>query len=194
MTDLVRCEWPGDDPLMTEYHDREWGTPLRDDRKLFEFLVLEGAQAGLSWQTILRKRDGYRRAFDNFDADKIAEYGDADVDRLMADAGIVRHRQKINATIGNARAVMALRDEFGFTDFLWSFVGGTPIDNQRTAEDETPATSPESEAMSKEMRRRGFRFVGPSICYAFMQAAGLVNDHLITCFRYWEVREEFSRL
>ena len=194
MTDLVRCEWPGDDPLMIEYHDREWGTPLRDDRKLFEFLILEGAQAGLSWQTILRKRDGYRRAFDSFDMDKIAAYGDADVDRLMADAGIVRHRQKINAAIGNARAVLALRDECGLSDFVWSFVGGTPVDNRRTAGDEAPATSPESEAMSKEMRRRGFKFVGPTICYAFMQAAGLVNDHLITCFRYWEIREESFRL
>ena len=194
MTDLVRCEWPGNDPLMIEYHDREWGTPLRDDRKLFEFLILEGAQAGLSWQTILRKRESYRRAFDNFDADKIAAYGVADVDRLMADSGIVRHRQKINAAIGNARAVVALRDKCSLADFVWSFVGDTPIDNRRTAEDEVPATSPESEAMSKEMRRRGFRFVGPTICYAFMQAAGLVNDHLITCFRYEEVREEFFRL
>ena len=192
MTEVQRCEWPGDDPLMAEYHDREWGTPLRDARKLFEFLILEGAQAGLSWQTILRKREGYRRAFDNFDPTRIAIYDDAEVARLMADSEIVRNRQKIMATIGNAKAFLQLEAERGFVDFVWAFVGGMPIDSRRLVGDEAPATSVESEAMSKELRRRGFKFVGPTICYAFMQAAGLVNDHLTTCFRYREIRDELE--
>ena len=189
MTELIRCSWPGDDPLMVEYHDLEWGTPIRDDRKLFEFLILEGAQAGLSWQTILRKREGYRRAFDDFDPARIARYGDDEIAQLLANPDIVRNRRKISAAIGNARALLELRQAGNsFAEFIWSFVGDQPIDNRRTADEDVPATSPESESMSKELRRRGFRFVGPTICYAFMQAAGMVNDHLATCFRHQEIR------
>ena len=189
MTEIQRCHWPGDDPLMIDYHDKEWGTPLHDEGKLFEFLILEGAQAGLSWQTILRKREGYRRAFDGFDPARIARYDEADVARLMSDAEIVRNRQKIMAAIGNARAYLAIQAEGAFADFIWAFVNDKPIDNLRTTGDDVPSTSPESEAMSRELRRRGFRFVGPTICYAFMQAAGLVNDHLVNCFRYNEIRQ-----
>lgn len=190
MADVQRCNWPGADPLMIEYHDLEWGTPLRDDRRLFEFLILEGAQAGLSWQTILRKRDGYRLAFDNFDVARVALYGDGKVTELMANPDIVRNRQKINAAIGNARALLDLeREGDSFSRFVWSFVDGQSIDNRRTDADEMVSTSRESEAMSRELRRRGFRFVGPTICYAFMQAAGLVNDHLVTCFRHQEIRD-----
>ena len=188
---VVRCGWPGDDPLMMAYHDQEWGTPLRDDIRLFEYLLLDGAQAGLSWQTILRKREGYRRAFDGFDPEKIALYGDADVERLLGDAGIVRNRQKIASAIGNAQGFLEVRrDEGSFAGFIWSFVGGRPIDNGWNSHDQVPATSPESEKMSRELRRRGFRFVGPTICYAFMQAAGLVNDHLTECFRYDEIKAQ----
>ncbi len=186
----VRCPWPGADPLMVEYHDTEWGTPLWDDRKLFEYLLLDGAQAGLSWQTILRKREGYRQAFDDFDPQKIARYGAADVSRLLADTAIVRNRQKIVSAIGNAQAFLEVQEREGsFAVFIWSFVGGTPLDRGRSAHEEIPAASPESEAMSRELRRRGFRFVGPVICYAFMQAAGLVNDHLTHCFRYREIKD-----
>ncbi len=180
-----RCPWPGADPLLIEYHDLEWGVPLRDDRKLFEFLLLDGAQAGLSWLTILRKREGYRRAFANFDPHRIAQYGDRDTARLLADPEIVRNRQKIAAAIGNAQALLPVQQEFGsFAEYIWTFVGGRPIKNHWAAAAAVPATSPESQAMSRDLRRRGFRFVGPTICYAFMQAAGLVNDHLSTCFRY----------
>ena len=188
MTELIRCSWPGDDPLMVEYHDLEWGTPIRDDRKLFEFLILEGAQAGLSWQTILRKREGYRRAFDDFDPARIARYGDDEIAQLLANPDIVRNRRKISAAIGNARALLEFGQEDSFSHFIWSFVGDQPIDNRRIADENVPATSPESESMSKELRRRGFRFVGPTICYAFMQAAGMVNDHLAACFRHQEIR------
>lgn len=190
---VVRCGWPGDDPLMIAYHDEEWGTPLRDDIRLFEYLLLDGAQAGLSWQTILRKREGYRRAFEGFDPEKIARYGDADVERLLGDAGIVRNRQKIASAVGNARAFLQVqRDEGSFAGFIWSFVGGRPMDSGRTSPEQVPATSPESEKMSRELRRRGFRFVGPTICYAFMQAAGLVNDHLTECFRYDEIKAQYD--
>ena len=190
MADVKRCDWPGSDPLMIEYHDHEWGTPLRDDRKLFEFLILEGAQAGLSWQTILRKREGYRRAFDNFDPARIAQYGDAEVARLQADPDIVRNRQKIAAAIGNARALLELQNQGdSFSQFIWSFIGGKPVNNCRHDSEDVPSSSAESEAMSRELRRRGFRFVGPTICYAFMQAAGLVNDHQVSCFRHQQVRE-----
>ena len=189
--EIVRCGWPGDDPLMIAYHDLEWGTPLRDDLRLFEYLLLDGAQAGLSWQTILRKREEYRRAFEGFDPEKIAMYGDVDVERLLGDAGIVRNRQKIVSAIGNAQAFLQVqREEESFAGFIWSFVGGRPMDKGRTSHDQVPATSPESEEMSRELRRRGFRFVGPTICYAFMQAAGLVNDHLTECFRYEEIRAQ----
>ncbi len=190
MNDKRRCDWPGSDSLMIAYHDEEWGTPLRDDQKLFEYLLLDGAQAGLSWQTILRKRAGYRRAFDDFDPDRIALYTDADMERLLAETAIVRNRQKIAAAIGNARAFLQIQEtEYSFAHFIWSFVGGETVDNARPVGNDVPATSPESESMSKELRRRGFRFVGPTICYAFMQAAGLVNDHLTSCFRYNEIRE-----
>lgn len=189
MPEPMRCPWAGDDPLMIEYHDREWGVPEYSGRKLFELLLLEGAQAGLSWQTILRKREGYRRAFDDFDPGKIAHYGDDAVTRLLGDPEIVRNRLKVAAAIGNARYFLeAERGEGGFSGLIWDFVGGQPVDNRRTSHDEVPALSPQSEGMSRELRRRGFRFVGPTICYAFMQAAGLVNDHLTTCFRYNQVK------
>jgi DNA-3-methyladenine glycosylase I len=173
---------------MLRYHDMEWGVPLHDDRALFELLVLEGAQAGLSWETVLRRREGYRRAFDNFDAARIALYTATDVERLMQDSGIIRNRAKINATIDNARAVPAIRAEFGSLDaYLWRFVGGKPQQNAFRGLSEMAPTTLESVALSKDLERRGFRFVGPTICYAFMEAAGLVNDHLVTCFRYSEL-------
>jgi DNA-3-methyladenine glycosylase I len=173
---------------MLRYHDVEWGVPSHDDRHLFEMLILEGAQAGLSWSTILNKRENYLRAFDGFDFEKIARYGDSDIARLLADAGIVRNRAKIEATIGNARALLAVRDEFGsFDAYIWRFVGATPKRNAFRSLRDLPASTPTSDAMSKNLRQRGFRFVGPTICYAFMQAVGMVNDHDVTCFRYEEV-------
>jgi DNA-3-methyladenine glycosylase I len=185
---MYRCGWAGEDPLMVAYHDQEWGTPLHDDRGLFEFLVLEGAQAGLSWFTILRKREAYRRAFDGFDPRIVAAYGPEDVARLLADAGIVRNRLKIAATIANAQAVLAVQEAFGSLDrYLWQFVDGTPIHNRWETMSELPTQSPESVAMSKALKQRSFRFVGPTICYAFMQAVGMVNDHLVGCFRHREL-------
>ena len=183
-----RCGWPGADPLYLHYHDREWGVPIRDERRLFELLCLEGAQAGLAWITILRKREGYRRAFEGWDPEVIAGWGDAEVATLMGDAGIVRNRAKILAAIANARGVLALRSGAGLSDHLWSFVGGEPRINQWAAMGEIPASTPESEAMSRDLRKRGFGFVGPTICYAFMQSAGLVNDHEVGCFRWAEVQ------
>jgi DNA-3-methyladenine glycosylase I len=183
-----RCEWAGEEALYVAYHDHEWGVPSHDDRYLFEMLVLEGAQAGLSWATILRKREGYRSAFAGFDADAVARFGANDVERLMGDPGIVRNRMKIESTIGNARAVLNVREEMGSLDaLLWSFVDGRPRQNRWRSLRELPAETAQSRAMSKELKRRGFRFVGPTICYAFMQAAGLVNDHVLECFRYEEV-------
>ena len=184
-----RCGWAVEnDPLYLAYHDEEWGVPQRDDRALYELLVLEGAQAGLSWSTILHKRDGYRRAFAGFDIEAVAGFGDRDVDRLLADAGIVRNRLKVASAIGNARAVLALHEERGsFADYLWEFVDGEPIVGRWTELRAIPAETAESRAMSKDLKRRGFRFVGPTICYAFMQATGLVNDHLTSCFRYAEL-------
>jgi DNA-3-methyladenine glycosylase I len=184
VTELRRCPWAGADPLYLAYHDTEWGVPIRDPHRLFELLCLEGAQAGLAWITILRKRDGYRSAFDGFDAAHIAAYTDADHERLMADSRIVRNRAKIAAFIGNARAWLALDDPAGL---LWSFVGGQPLKNRWRAMGDIPSETDASRAMSKELRRLGMRFVGPTICYAFMQSAGLVNDHLVDCFRYEEV-------
>lgn len=181
---LVRCAWAGSNPLDVAYHDTVWGVPQRDPTTLFEFLILEGAQAGLSWSTILAKREGYRRAFAGFDATVVAGFGDGDVERLLGDAGIVRNRSKINSAIGNARAWLALDDPVGH---LWSFVDGAPIDNAFTATGQVPASEDRSTAMSKDLKRRGFRFVGPTICYAFMQACGMVNDHLVTCFRHDQV-------
>jgi DNA-3-methyladenine glycosylase I len=185
---MQRCHWAGDDPQMIAYHDREWGVPLHDDRALFELLILEGAQAGLSWSTILRKRENYRTAFDRFDAGKVAGYNERRIARLMADAGIVRNRLKIESTIQNARSFLAVQRECGsFDAHIWKFVEGRPIQNQRRGMGDVPASSKESDAMSKDLRRRGFRFVGSTICYAFMQSAGMVNDHLISCFRYPEL-------
>jgi len=173
---------------MVRYHDEEWGVPSRDDAHLFEMLVLEGAQAGLSWATILRKREGYRRAFAGFDIDRVARFDARRIDRLLANPGIVRNRAKIESAVTNARAVRAVRREHGSLDaYLWAFVDDAPIRNTWRTLDETPAETIESGAMSKELKRRGFRFVGPTICYAFMQAVGMVNDHLTTCFRYREV-------
>jgi DNA-3-methyladenine glycosylase I len=184
----VRCAWPGADPLNLEHHDVEWGVPSRDRRHLFELLTLEGAQAGLSWTTILRKREGYRKAFAGFEPERVAAFGPADVDRLMLDAGIVRNRSKIEATIDNARAILALEASgTGFVDHLWSFVGGKPIQNRFERMGELPAETAQSKAMSKDLKARGFRFVGPTILYAFMQSAGLVNDHQLDCYRYAEV-------
>lgn len=180
-----RCEWArGADALMRAYHDEEWGTPSRDERHLFEMLTLEGAQAGLSWQTILRKRDGYRTAFVGFDLERVAGFGPGDAERLLSDTGIVRNRAKIAATIGNARAWLALRD--GGSDpveHLWSFVGGAPMVNRFERLSDLPAETAESKVMSRDLLRRGFRFVGPTICYAFMQATGMVDDHTLDCFR-----------
>lgn len=179
-----RCHW-AQKPLMAEYHDKEWGRPVHDDRVLFEFLILEGAQAGLSWETILNKRENYRRAFDNFDAKKIARYDGRKVRQLLADAGIVRNRLKISATISNAEAFLAVQKEFGtFDKYIWQFVGGRPKKNDWSGSRGIPARSSESDAMSKDLKRRGFRFVGTTICYAFMQAVGMVNDHARDCFRY----------
>lgn len=178
-----RCPWAVDDPLYTAYHDQEWGVPSHDDRHLFEMLNLEGAQAGLSWITILRKRENYRRAFANWDAAKIARFGEKDFARLMGDAGIVRNRLKIRATIGNAKAFLNLRKEFGsFDRYIWQFVGGKPMRSPRRAMGDVPASTPESDAMSRDLKRRGFRFVGSTICYAYMQATGMVNDHVDSCF------------
>ena len=180
-----RCSWVTNDPLYLAYHDTEWGVPEYDDRKLFELLILEGAQAGLSWSTILKKRENYRAAFDNFDAEKIARYGDRKVQQLLANAGIVRNRLKVAATIRNAKALLAVQKEFGtFDKYIWQFVSGKPIQNARRSLKDIPARSGESDAMSKDLLQRGFKFVGSTICYAFMQAAGMVNDHTVDCFRY----------
>ena len=188
MTDHPRCAWCGADPLYRAYHDEEWGVPLRDERALFEFLTLEGAQAGLSWFTILKKREGYRRAFDHFDIERIARYTEADVARLMADAGIVRNRLKIESTVVNARAALKLRDEFGGLDtYFWRFVDGRPIVNAWHDIGQVPARTALSDAMSKDMKQRGFKFVGSTILYAHMQATGMVNDHTVDCFRYAEL-------
>lgn len=182
------CEWPSGDPLMIEYHDTEWGVPVHDDRRLFEFLVLDAAQAGLSWRTVLRKRENYRRAFAEFDPERVARFTRRDVERLLRDPGIVRNRLKVESAVHNARAMLAVREESGsFDEYIWSFTGGKTIRNAWRRLDQLPAESKESRSMSKDMRRRGFRFCGPVICYAFMQAAGLVNDHLVHCFRYREV-------
>jgi DNA-3-methyladenine glycosylase I len=188
-TTKTRCEWGiQDDPLYLAYHDEEWGVPSHDDRHLFELLILEGAQAGLSWRTILRKRDGYRTAFSGFDPAKVARFEARRVERLMQDSGIVRNRLKIESTVANAKATLAVQEELGSLDaYLWTFVGGGPKRNRWKRLGEIPAETQESRAMSKDLVRRGFRFVGPTICYAFMQACGLVNDHVVSCFRYREV-------
>jgi DNA-3-methyladenine glycosylase I len=182
----TRCEWvPAGDPLYVAYHDDEWGVPSHDDRHLFELLTLEGAQAGLSWATILRKREGYRTAFAGFDPAVVARFGSRDVERLLGDSAIVRNRLKIESAVGNAQRVLEVQDELGSLDvYLWSFVGGAPLVGRWRTIGEIPAETAESRTMSKDLKRRGFRFVGPTVCYAFMQAVGLVNDHVTTCFRY----------
>lgn len=185
--DLIRCGWAKND-VSIAYHDREWGVPVHDDRALFEFLILEGAQAGLSWDTILKKRESYRSAFDRFDAQKIARYDRRKVQSLLREEGIVRNRLKIAATVQNAGAFLTVQKEFGsFDRYIWQFVGGTPRVNAWTSVREVPASTAESDAMSKDLKKRGFTFVGSTICYAFMQATGMVNDHLVECFRYREV-------
>jgi DNA-3-methyladenine glycosylase I len=191
----TRCAWaPLDRPAYLAYHDEEWGVPSHDDRHLFEMLVLEGAQAGLSWSTILDKRDGYRRAFAGFDPAKVARFTPARIERLMLDPGIVRNRMKIASAVANARATLAVQREFGSLDaYLWSFVGGRPLVNAWRSMGEVPAETPESAAMSKDLKHRGFAFVGPTVCYAFMQAAGLVNDHVVDCFRYRAVARAHRR-
>ncbi len=184
---MTRCEWvPESDSAYVAYHDEEWGVPSHDDRHLFEMLTLEGAQAGLSWATILRKRDGYRRAFADFDAQRVARFTKRDVERLLADPRIVRNRLKIESTVNNAQRVLELES---LDEYLWGFVGGDPIVNRWQALGEIPAETAESKAMSKDLKKRGFRFVGPTVCYAFMQATGLVNDHVVDCFRFAELEQ-----
>ena len=184
-----RCGWHGEDPLYVDYHDTEWGVPVHDDRTLFEMIVLDGAQAGLSWITILKRRDSYREAFDNFDARKVAAYDDKKIAELLENPGIIRNRLKVNSAVRNAKAFLEVSEEFGtFDKYIWQFVGHGPIQNSRKSLKEVPPTSRESDAMSKDMKKRGFSFVGSTICYAFMQAAGMVNDHIVDCFRYEEVK------
>jgi len=185
---VTRCEWAGDDPLYQAYHDKEWGVPLHDDQKLFEFLILEGCQAGLSWITILRKRPAYREAYEGFDPEKVARYGENEIQALLQNAGIVRNRLKVRASVTNARAFLETRDAFGsFDAYLWRFVDGSPIVNHFTTLKDVPATTPISDALSKDLKKRGFTFVGSTICYALMQAVGMVNDHVTGCFRHPEL-------
>jgi DNA-3-methyladenine glycosylase I len=184
-----RCSWPGN-PLAVEYHDREWGVPVRDDRILFEFLILEGAQAGLSWDTVLKKREHYRKAFDGFDPARVARYGAREKASLMQDAGIIRNRSKIEASVVNARAFLAVQEEFGsFAGYVWAFVGGKPVQGKRKVSGDIPARTEVSDALSKDLKKRGFKFVGTTIMYAFMQATGMANDHLKQCFRHRELKK-----
>jgi len=188
---MKRCDWANRSELEQSYHDLEWGVEIHDDRTLFEFLVLEGAQAGLSWSTILKKRTAYRRAFDNFDARKISNYSEKTVSRLLANPEIIRNRLKINTAVTNARAFLKVQEEFGsFDRYIWQFVKGKPIRNSWQTMTDIPSSTPESEAMSKDLKKRGFKFVGPTICYAFMQAVGMVNDHVVDCFRYRELKNK----
>jgi len=193
MEDKKRCSWPGDNKLMLEYHDKEWGVPVHEDRRLFEFLILEGAQAGLTWQTVLNKRKNYRRAFNNFNPIKISRYGKNDIKRLLGDAGIIRNRLKIEATINNAKRFLEVKKEFGsFDKYIWQFVGNEPIRNKFRSLSEIPAKTKESDAMSEDLLKRGFKFVGSTICYAFMQAVGMVNDHTMECFGYKQLGVGFK--
>jgi DNA-3-methyladenine glycosylase I len=186
---IERCEWCGTDPLYIKYHDEEWGVPVHDDRKLFEFLILEGAQAGLSWITILKKRENYIKAFDNFDPVKVSRYSEKKIEKLLLNPGIVRNKLKINSSVGNAKAFLKIQKEFGsFDKYIWSFVGDKPIVNKWKSLKELPAKTEESDAMSKDLKKRGFKFVGSTICYAFMQAVGMVNDHTVKCFRYNQLK------
>ena len=190
MNPNIRCAWPGELPLMIEYHDTEWGTPLHDDRKHFEFLVLDAAQAGLSWRTVLSKRENYRKAFSGFDPVKVSRYTEQRVAKLLENPGIIRNRLKVQSAVANARCFLEIQREFGsFDQFVWRFVGGRPIVNRFKVSGEIPARSKESDAMSKELKARGFSFVGSTICYAYMQAAGLVNDHLVACFRHSQLKQ-----
>jgi DNA-3-methyladenine glycosylase I len=190
MPEKTRCDWSTHDPEMVAYHDQVWGVPQRDDRALFEFLTLEGAQAGLSWSTILHKRKGYLKAFENFDASVVANYDEAKIAGLLADPGIIRNRLKVRSTVTNAAVIIELREAgVSLSDYLWAFVDGAPIVNRRREMSDIPAVTDEAAAMSKALKKRGFRFVGPTICYALMQACGMVNDHVVDCFRYSEVSE-----
>jgi len=185
---MKRCDWANKNPLEIKHHDEEWGVPVHDDRLLFELLILEGAQAGLSWATILQKRDGYLKAFDNFDVRKVARYSEAKKEKLLQDTGIVRNKLKVNAAVVNANCFMAVQKEFGsFDTYIWSFVGGEAKQNRWKKMSDVPASTPESEAMSKDLKKRGFKFVGATTCYAYMQATGMVNDHLVSCFRHAEL-------
>jgi DNA-3-methyladenine glycosylase I len=187
----IRCPWAREDPLVIEYHDQEWGVPVHDDRLLFEFLILEGAQAGLKWTLILKKRENYRETFDNFHPIKIAAYTDLKIEELLKNPGIVRNRLKIRAAVGNAQAVLEIQKEFGSFDFyIWQFVCGKTIQNSWKTPAEIPTSTPESQKMSENLKKRGFKFVGPTICYGFMQAVGMVNDHLVDCFRHGEILKE----
>jgi DNA-3-methyladenine glycosylase I len=191
---MKRCEWAGSEPLYVAYHDQEWGVPQHDDIKLFEMLILEGAQAGLSWSTVLKKRESYRKAFEDFDPQKVAGFDESKVAELLKNPGIVRNRLKINAAVQNAKALLAVQDEFGsFDKYIWGFVGGEPKVNTWKSLGEIPAQTAESEAMSKDLKKRGFRFIGPTICYAFMQAVGMVNDHVVHCFRYQQLVDQQSQ-
>ncbi len=188
------CEWHLTNNLMIDYHDKEWGVPLHNDRKLFEYITLDAFQAGLSWSTIINKRENFRKAFDNFEAEKISKYGDAKIRKLLNNEGIIRNKLKIYATIENAKLFLKLRKEFGtFDKYIWQFTDGKTIINKWKSQKELPATSPESDAMSKDMKKRGFKFCGSTICYAFMQAAGMVNDHIVTCFRYKEINSKIKK-
>ncbi|MFH0915508.1 MAG: DNA-3-methyladenine glycosylase I [bacterium] len=192
---MTRCAWVGENPLYVAYHDEEWGVPVHDDRLLFEFLVLEGAQAGLSWLTILRKRDGYREAFAGFDPVRVAAFDASDVQRLLADPGIVRNRLKVESAISNARAFLKVQEEFGsFDAYVWGFAGGETIHNRWHSVAEIPTQTPQAGHMSADLKRRGFRFIGPTICYAHMQATGMVNDHTVDCFRWAELKGGGSRV
>lgn len=189
-SEVSSCSWPSGDPMMTAYHDLEWGVPVHDDQKLFEFMVLDAFQAGLSWRTILHKRSNFRKAFDDFDFQKVSGYGDTDFQRLMNDAGIVRNKAKILATISNASCFVRVREEFGtFDKYIWQFTGGATKHNLLEKLSDMPVSSPESNRMSADLKKRGFKFAGTTICYAFMQAAGMVNDHLVKCFRYPELKK-----
>ena len=186
----IRCEWGTVSQLYIDYHDNEWGVPIHDDRTLFEFLILEGAQAGLSWETVLKKRENYRKAFNNFDPVKVSRYGDKKIEALMGNKGIIRNRLKIASAVNNAKRFLEVRKEFGtFDAYIWQFVNGKPITNRFKSIQEIPATTKESDAMSKDLKKRGFKFVGPTICYAHMQATGMVNDHVVGCFRYKEIKK-----
>ncbi|MEE9252728.1 MAG: DNA-3-methyladenine glycosylase I [Thermodesulfobacteriota bacterium] len=185
---ITRCEWCLGSELMMEYHDSEWGVPLHDDAKLFEFLVLDAAQAGLSWLTVLKKRENYRRVFDGFDPVRVAEYGERDIERLVGDSGIIRNRLKVRSAVENAKRFLEVQDEFGsFDRYIWGFVDGKPVKNGFKKMSDLPASTPLSDAMSKDLKKRGFKFAGTTICYAFMQAAGMVNDHVVGCFRWSEL-------